>query len=280
MATVNDKMTAIADAIREKTGSTEPLTLDGMAESIPEVYEAGKGAMWDVVQNNGNRTDYTGAFAYWGAEEITPKHKVAPTSYSSGLFKECRNLKRIDKDLFDLSSAKYYPNDERSANYELCAQCRALEVFPDIGLQPGYYGSTWGSCMALKTIEILRTNADCGYSVGTFRACRELVDILDIEGEIGQNIWFVQSPLLSPATMKRIIKHLKIYKQTEHEYECTITFNPTAFAVLEAEGISEEDWEWLAEQFPDVDIELVKLMVENSWEMLIGLCLGWNVTVG
>lgn len=31
---VNEKMTAIADVIREKTGTSEPLTLDGMAEAI------------------------------------------------------------------------------------------------------------------------------------------------------------------------------------------------------------------------------------------------------
>jgi hypothetical protein len=34
MATVNEKMTAIADAIREKTGDTEKLSLDGMAEAL------------------------------------------------------------------------------------------------------------------------------------------------------------------------------------------------------------------------------------------------------
>lgn len=34
MATVNEKMTAIADAIRSKTGGTDILTLDGMAEAI------------------------------------------------------------------------------------------------------------------------------------------------------------------------------------------------------------------------------------------------------
>lgn len=44
---VNEKMTAIADNIRAKTGGTEPLTLDGMAESIPEVYSAGQSSMVD-----------------------------------------------------------------------------------------------------------------------------------------------------------------------------------------------------------------------------------------
>lgn len=44
MATVNEKMTAIADAIRAKTGETEPLTLDDMAGDIPKVFDAGKQA--------------------------------------------------------------------------------------------------------------------------------------------------------------------------------------------------------------------------------------------
>lgn len=39
---VNEKMTAIADAIRDKIGGTDKLSLDGMAQAIPKVYEAGK----------------------------------------------------------------------------------------------------------------------------------------------------------------------------------------------------------------------------------------------
>lgn len=39
---VNEKMTAIADAIRSKTGGTEPLGLDDMAVGVGDVYEAGK----------------------------------------------------------------------------------------------------------------------------------------------------------------------------------------------------------------------------------------------
>lgn len=39
---VNEKMTAIADAIRAKTGGTEPLTLDGMAKAIAGI-QAGDG---------------------------------------------------------------------------------------------------------------------------------------------------------------------------------------------------------------------------------------------
>lgn len=41
MATVNEKMTAIADAIREKTGGTEPLGLDAMAQAIAALETGG-----------------------------------------------------------------------------------------------------------------------------------------------------------------------------------------------------------------------------------------------
>lgn len=41
---LTNKLTAIADAIREKTGGTDALTLDGMATGIAEVYEAGESA--------------------------------------------------------------------------------------------------------------------------------------------------------------------------------------------------------------------------------------------
>lgn len=40
---VNEKLTAVADAIREKTGGTDALTLDGMAEAIAAI-KAGGGA--------------------------------------------------------------------------------------------------------------------------------------------------------------------------------------------------------------------------------------------
>ena len=49
MATVSEKMTAIADAIREKTGTTEPLSLDQMAIEIA------------TIENNGEATE---EFAY------------------------------------------------------------------------------------------------------------------------------------------------------------------------------------------------------------------------
>ena len=63
---VNEKMTAIADAIRAKTGGTQKLTLDQMAEAIPQVYRLGGRAaaacFWGGLQNYGKRVNYKAAF--------------------------------------------------------------------------------------------------------------------------------------------------------------------------------------------------------------------------
>ena len=44
---INEKMTAIADNIRSKTGETKALTLDDMASGINDVFEAGKKSVVD-----------------------------------------------------------------------------------------------------------------------------------------------------------------------------------------------------------------------------------------
>ena len=79
---VNSKMTAIADAIRAKTGGTDALTLDGIAAAIPEVYAAGEksayDAFWDSYQSSSN---YYCKFAGdgWTENTFKPKHDIIPT---------------------------------------------------------------------------------------------------------------------------------------------------------------------------------------------------------
>ncbi len=82
---VNEKMTLIADAIRDKTGETGVLTLDDIAEKIPQVYNAGKDKQcndfWDSYQDNGNRTNYNYAFSGTGWTNIffSPKYDMLPS---------------------------------------------------------------------------------------------------------------------------------------------------------------------------------------------------------
>lgn len=94
MATVNEKMTAIADAIRNKTGGVDPLTLDDMAENIPNVYDAGRQAeydkFWDAFQTKGNKKLYTYAFSggCWTDDTFRPKYDITieGTNATIGIF--------------------------------------------------------------------------------------------------------------------------------------------------------------------------------------------------
>lgn len=82
-----EKLSAIADAIRGKTGKTEEMTLDQMAQSVGAVYEAGKKSeydfFWDGLQHNGDgTTDYRCMFFYWRNEIYKPKYPIYTTKSS------------------------------------------------------------------------------------------------------------------------------------------------------------------------------------------------------
>ena len=214
------------------------------------------GISWDDIQNGGNRESYKGAFAEWGVEEIIPKHKVEPTDASQELFYNCKKLKRIDKNKFDLSKAEYHPTDEtQTTATRLCYMCSELEVFPDIGLQAGHYWQTFLQCTKLHTVEILRVAENVEFGTTAFRRCTNLRNIT-IEGTIGTSINFVQCPSLSVESIKNIITHLKQYPNNA-TYKPEVAFNPTAFSFLAAEGATSPNG--------------------NSWADYVG-DLGWTLS--
>lgn len=107
---VNEKMKAIADAIRHKTKGTEPLTLDGMATEIPKVFEEGKqaeyDAFWNAYQENGNRTNYDRAFAGIGWNDIIfkPKYKINVVGSAYMTF-AATHITEITRETVDFSKA-------------------------------------------------------------------------------------------------------------------------------------------------------------------------------
>lgn len=81
-----EKLTAIADSIREKTGETDTITIDEIPNKMNEVFEAGKKSQydefWDSFQTNGNRDRYICAFAGagWDNNSLKPKYLVKPSN--------------------------------------------------------------------------------------------------------------------------------------------------------------------------------------------------------
>ena len=242
MATVNEKMTAIADNIRSKTGSTEPLTLDGMASGVNDVYDKGhsqgESDLWDLIQNNGSRRIYDGFFMNYSGEYIRPKYKVDPKSVlntNNGFvkFATASNVKIIESEYIDFSNL--YLSSETNAGYrQTFTACKNLEHIEDIGMQPSYYYFTFSNCSKLHTIDVVRFDEE-SLNTSMFAGCVSLRNIT-IEGTIACNISFATSKSLTIESLKSIITHLKDFAGTDSEFAHTLTLSSNSKALLEAEG--------------------------------------------
>ena len=84
------KLENIAAAIRERTGSETTYTPEEMPGGVAEVYDKAmsdsESAFWDIMQNFGQRTDYSYAFYQgdpdnpWNDETFKPKYDMHPTT--------------------------------------------------------------------------------------------------------------------------------------------------------------------------------------------------------
>lgn len=113
----DETLQGIADAIRSKTGTTEPIRTDAMAEAISDIsgggdrYDEGVAAgkkaeydrFWDAYQQNGERTDYKRAFngTGWTEDNFFPKYSLAPIDatdmfYNSAIVGDLRDYCELD----------------------------------------------------------------------------------------------------------------------------------------------------------------------------------------
>lgn len=246
---VNEKMTAIADNIRDKTGGTKALTLDEMASGVNEVYEAGKKAeydmLWDSLQYYGQRKHYAYAFYYsetladyrmpvWTDEIFKPKYDLILSGSAEKMFYNCKftDLKGIlEKQGVVLDTKSIY---SAKSMFESCDKLTRLPVlnFSNIGT----LDSTFQFCYKLESIDkLILSNKGTQIFTFPFNSTVSLKEIR-VEGVIGTNFKFNYSILLSVESMKSIISCLKNYAGTENEYKYTITLKASPFETLEASG--------------------------------------------
>lgn len=132
---VNSKMTAIADAIRGKTGGTNPLTLDQMATAIAGITAGGGDEMY-IALSNDTLTDYS-----------LPSGVNKVRAY---LFAGSKNLKTADLSALDVSGGGAIGTN---AFY----QCEKLEsvVFPSgNAVRPWIESRAFSGCKSLKEVYI------------------------------------------------------------------------------------------------------------------------------
>lgn len=235
---VKEKMTAIADNIRSKTGKTELLNLDDMASGVNEVYEAGKKAEYDAFWDNftveGKNIPYLFAGGGWCKDNFKPKRDFPITqgifydhNYNNG-----KNRYDLAAHLEELGIKISKVVNTRDA-FNTARFTRIPELDLTTSIDNKLTSNTFNGMYYLVTIDKLIVEEDRQYQ-GTFTQCNTLQNIT-FDGVIGRNISFSYSPL-TVESMKSIITHLKNYAGTTSEFTYKITFSSACLTALEAEG--------------------------------------------
>ena len=242
---VNEKMTAIADNIRDKTGGTEALTLDDMASGVNEVYEAGKKSQydefWDAYQNQGYYMPWGGyLFAYkgWTDKNFFPKYDVVFQNGGNGANFYQNAVTNLRERIDGRGLKMRFLGESGTPTFSMMYRFAKTTEVPDCDTSKVQnFVEAFQSATNLVTIPRLNVSKATNLT-NTFAGTSALENIT-FEGVIPISISFAFSPL-SIESMKSIITHLKDYAGTTGEYTYTVTFKASAFEALEAEGATAE----------------------------------------
>ncbi len=262
---VYEKMTAIADAIREKTGGTEALSLDDMATAIAGIetgggyddgYANGKraeyDAFWDMYQQNGERIDYAQAFRMvFDDVSFKPKYDMFPDN-ANQMFSasQITNLKKLLEDagkVFDVSKARYTTQMFQSSTI---THIPTMD-FSNASLVSAVFMDTPNLVYVEKCIVAEKhTFPNC------FARANKLAEIR-FEGVIANDIDFHWSPL-SVESMKSIISCLS-GTTSGKTLALNVAAVNTRFETSDgaADGSTSEEWQTLIATKPNWTFSLV-----------------------
>lgn len=233
---VKEKMTAIADNIRDKTEKTEKLNLDTIASGVNEVHKAGKDEKEvDVARRftgDGTRKNYNNAFYNADFEGYT--FNIAPTS-TQFLFTYYKGEKIPNGiDCSNMNTTVY------ANTASICAYSK-LKEFPDINIPATrYWEAAFRDCEQLEKIELIRSAEGAGATFNiAFYRCYALKNIT-FEGVISVDINFAQSPL-SVESIISILTHLKDYSSdATNAGKYTLTLKDSCKTLMTEQGEIEE----------------------------------------
>lgn len=225
-------LTAIGNAIREKTGSEDlmlpsdmPTAIEGIETNsgdYNEGYEAARQHFWNGVQDHGNRTNYDRAFLRWNVDGIYPYYSMYPTNCSYMFY----NTSTAGTD-FDLAARfenlGIVLDTSNSTNFAwMFYSSPKITRIPTINTTSAEaLGSTFYGTKA-HTIDklILKEDGSQTFS-NTFAYCANLKEIR-IEGKIGNNFQIGGNSVLSVESMLSIFEALIDYQNSETTYTCSL----------------------------------------------------------
>lgn len=258
-ARLDGALTATAEAIREKTGNTEPIPFDmdnGFKAAVDNIetggdtedaynegVEAGKKAeydrFWDAYQNYGNRADYQNGFSGegWTDETFKPKYDIVSNN-NYMVFRRC-GLKDLGATIRN-SGKRVILLNHTMLQYTF-QHSQQLEVIEGIEFTVPLKHITdpFAYCPKLRKIQTLPIAEDATQL--NFTNIPALEDI-SFSGVLPVNISFAQSPKLTTESVQSIIDHLKDLTGATAQ---TLTFHATVGGKLTAEqkaAITSKNW--------------------------------------
>ena len=200
--------------------------------------EAAHDTFWDVYQNNGDRVNYSYAFAGlgWNNDTFTPKYPIRVVGDASYMFSYCSLTeydfveKGIDLDFSGATKLTYLFRDCKGI-----VRVGAIDVTGCKDVNRPFFGS------GIKTIDSFIVSEATIYD-NTFASATELENIT-VNGTIGKSISFKDSKALSNASIQSIIDHLKDLTGATAQ---TLTFHATVGANLtqaQKDAITAKNWQ-------------------------------------
>lgn len=225
------KIKAIADAIREKSGSLALYNTSEMPNGVNEVYEAGKQAEYDRFWDNFQKTFDGSVLEFcrnlfcgggWNKENLKPKYKMTPT-LADGMFLNCGIYasEPIDfsaiKDKFDFSKARDFIDTFSNAymvniDIDVPSQITNIARMFKSNSFPQYSPNH----ISLKVSETVINWTE------TFSYCINLTDLCFKDGSvISRSVDLSRSPL-TVESMKSVMNALKDYSAIGGTYTLTL----------------------------------------------------------
>lgn len=150
--TIEDStLTAVADKLREKTGTAGTVTPEEMPEKVDEVFEAGVKSeydrFWDSIQQNGTRRNYPYIFggSGWTDDIFKPKYEIIVNNLATQMFGYNSQITKIPVPI-TIDSAAYSTG--------VFLSCARLVSIPSLTVTEKVtpYSSWFSGCTALENI--------------------------------------------------------------------------------------------------------------------------------
>lgn len=179
-------------------GDTEAAYQEGLTAGIKQGKEAEWSAFWDAYQENGNRTNYGGAFTGSGWNSITfrPKYDIVLAATTSGSafnnFGESTGVdlvKILDEYGVEIDFSKVY------AAASIFNGANVTTLPPIYAPKWINWNHAWYGCSLLKAIDYTSASTVVANITNAFTNCTSLTDVTFTDTIIAANIDLHWSPL-------------------------------------------------------------------------------------